>query len=205
MSLSPLRKATVFWRRRLSASVELLKRSMAQIEAETIAGAGRFAQTELFEMSWDPPLPKDYKRARELLDELDCSELMKKTYGMLSQGERQKILIARARMTRPYLIILDEPCAGLDPGARDVFLDSLEQLARSSDSLCLILVTHHIEEIMPAFKNTLLLDQGRVLDTGPTEKIITPEQLEALYGRPLHITRHQDRYWPGVDPRLSVE
>jgi iron complex transport system ATP-binding protein len=85
---------------------------------------------------------------------------------VLSQGERQRVLIGRALMARPRLLILDEPCAGLDPAAREHFLQFLQRLGRSKNAPTLVLVTHHVEEIMPVFSHVLILKGGEVLATG---------------------------------------
>lgn len=159
--------------------------------------SGRFAQTGLMVMHWDPPTPDDYERARRLLAEMKCESLIPKKFGVLSQGEQQKVLIARARMTEPLLIILDEPCAGLDPGAREQFLAELEALAREPGAPSLVLVTHHIEEITPAFARTLAIRDGRVLRSGPTCEIIDRELVSELYGTQVaDLISHNGRQWP---------
>jgi iron complex transport system ATP-binding protein len=146
---------------------------------------------------YDDLTPEDFDRAAELLAELGCGELINRPFGVLSQGEQQKTLIARARMAQPWLIILDEPCAGLDPGAREDLLRSLEQLARHSPAIGFVLVTHHLEEITPAFDKLLLLSAGRVAHSGPTDGSISPELLESLYGtRPRRIEQAGGRHWP---------
>jgi iron complex transport system ATP-binding protein len=112
----------------------------------------------------------------------------------LSQGERQRVLIARALMARPRLLILDEPCAGLDPVAREQFLTFIEKLARRRNSPALILVTHHVEEIMPAFTHALLLRGGKVVQAGPREKVLTSASLSAIFGAPLRLKHAGTRY-----------
>ncbi len=119
-------------------------------------------------------------------------------FGTLSQGEQQKVLIARARMTRPYLIILDEPCAGMDPGAREKFLGSLQRLGGTKKIPALIYVTHHIEEIMPLFRRTLVMRDGRVLYAGATATVLKSDVLKELYGVSLSVMRRKGRYWPVV-------
>ena len=91
------------------------------------------------------------------MERMGCLGLKDQAFGTLSQGEQQKVLISRALMTRPYLMFLDEPCAGLDPGARESLLAALQELGRTSDATALVFVTHHIEEILPAFEKTLVL------------------------------------------------
>jgi iron complex transport system ATP-binding protein len=129
---------------------------------------------------------------------MGCSRLIRREFGTLSQGEQQRVLIARARMTEPYLILLDEPCAGMDPGARENFLASLRQLGRRKKVPALIYVTHHVEEILPMFKKTLVIKQGKVLASGDTGAMLKPRVLEKLYGLPLSIIRKSGRHWPVV-------
>ena len=154
--------------------------------------SGKFAQLGL----WEKPTKRDYVQAGEYLDQMGCSHLMDQEFGTLSQGEQQKILIARARMAKPYLIFLDEPCAGMDPGAREIFLAGLKTLGRRKRVPALIYVTHHIEEILPLFKKTLILKDGMALDSGDSSGILKRDVLEKLYGVSLGITKKKGRYWP---------
>ena len=111
-----------------------------------------------------------------------------------SQGERQRVLIARALMARPRLLILDEPCAGLDPVAREHFLGFVDRLARRRGAPALVLVTHHVEEITPAFTHALLLRGGRVVAAGPRAQLLTSARLSAALGAPLKLIRAGRRY-----------
>jgi iron complex transport system ATP-binding protein len=128
--------------------------------------------------------------------------LARREWLYLSQGERQRVLIARALMARPRLLILDEPCAGLDPVARENFLHFVDRLAspgksrgsRGPFSPALVLVTHHVEEITPAFTHALLLRSGRVLAAGPRERVLTSANLSATFGSPLRLARSGARY-----------
>jgi iron complex transport system ATP-binding protein len=101
-------------------------------------------------------------------------------------------------MTKPYLIILDEPCAGMDPGARESFLFSLRRLGAQKKIPVLIYVTHHVEEILPLFRHTLVLREGSVLYAGKTPSVLTPHVLKDLYGVALTVIRRKGRYWPVV-------
>ena len=157
--------------------------------------SGKFAQIGLLEMSTVRPGEEDYARAETIMERMGCSRLKDQAFGTLSQGEQQKVLISRALMTRPYLMFLDEPCAGLDPGAREGLLAALQELGRTSDATALVYVTHHIEEILPAFEKILVLKGGRVFRSGDTAKVITETLLQELYETPLALRRSNDRYW----------
>jgi iron complex transport system ATP-binding protein len=113
---------------------------------------------------------------------------------VLSQGERQRVLIARALMARPRLLILDEPCAGLDPVAREDFLARMEALARETRGPTLVLVTHHVEEITPGFSHALLIRDGRVAGAGSRADTLTAARLGETFGAPVRLTRRGGRW-----------
>lgn len=158
--------------------------------------SGKFAQIGLLEGPWGRPSKKDYSQAEEYLEQMGCASLIDQEFGTLSQGEQQKVLIARARMTKPYLIFLDEPCAGMDPGGRENLLESLQELAKQKQVPSLIYVTHHIEEILPLFKKMLILKEGRVLEAGATSALLKQDVLRKLYKVKLTLTKKNGRYWP---------
>jgi iron complex transport system ATP-binding protein len=160
--------------------------------------SGKFAQVGYLDGRWGQANRSDYMRARRYLHELGCARLSEQEFGALSQGEQQKVLIARARMTQPYLIVLDEPCAGMDPGAREKFLAALRRVGRQKTIPALIYVTHHIEEILPQFGHTLVLNDGKVLHAGPTRDALKHDVLKKLYGVSLTILKRRGRYWPVV-------
>jgi len=170
----------------------------AQERAIDTVISGKFAQIGYLGGIWGEASRHDYARARSYLSELSCAHLAEREFGTLSQGEQQKVLIARARMTRPYLIVLDEPCAGMDPGAREKFLISLAGLGRRKKLPALIYVTHHIEEILPLFRRTLVLRGGRILRAGATRDALGADVLEDLYGVSMTIVRGKNRYWPVI-------
>lgn len=160
--------------------------------------SGKFAQIGLFEGPWGVATKKDFARGERYLDQMGCHYLSDQQFGSLSQGEQQKVLIARARMTKPYLIFLDEPCAGLDPGARENFLAGLRKLGKQKKVPALVYVTHHIEEIIPLFKKTLILKNGKVLQSGETRVLLNQDLLRKLYGVSLKIINKKGRYWPVI-------
>lgn len=160
--------------------------------------SGKFAQLDL----WHGVTSSDRSAALALLREAGLARLAQRPWLYLSQGERQRVLIARALMARPRLLILDEPCAGLDPVAREKFLRFIQQLAGRGQSRrrgaaaapALVLVTHHVEEIMPAFTHALLLREGTVLAAGPRARVLTSANLTATFGSPLQLVRTRQRY-----------
>ena len=110
------------------------------------------------------------------------SHLAERTFGTLSEGERKRVQIARALMTDPELLLLDEPAAGLDLGGREDLVATLSELALDPDSPATVLVSHHVEEIPPGFTHALLLREGRVVDAGPVEDVVTAETLSETFG-----------------------
>lgn len=147
--------------------------------------SGKFAQLDL----WARVTPADRAAGRRLLKLVRASYLEKREWQHLSQGERQRVLIARALMAQPRLLILDEPCAGLDPVAREDFLQIIDALARRRGAPALVLVTHHVEEITPAFTHALLLRSGRVLAAGACRSVLTSRQLSAVFTSAVSLTR----------------
>ena len=120
--------------------------------------------------------------------------LADRTFGTLSEGERKRVQVARALMTDPELLLLDEPAAGLDLGGREDLVSTLSSLAYDPDSPATVLVSHHVEEIPPGFTHALLLRQGRVVAQGPVDDVLTESTLSAAFGMPLALS-HEDGRW----------
>jgi iron complex transport system ATP-binding protein len=138
--------------------------------------------------------PQDEGRARALLDQLGMGPLVHREFGTLSEGERKRTLIARALMTDPELMLLDEPAAGLDLGGREELLARLSELAADPDAPAMVLVTHHVEEIPPGFTHAMLLREGTVVAAGLLAETMTAENLSKTFGLPLVVQRTGDRY-----------
>ena len=136
----------------------------------------------------------DHERAHELLTEMGVGHLAQRRFGTLSDGERKRVLIARALMTDPELMLLDEPAAGLDLGAREDLVARLATLAGDVEAPALVLVTHHVEEIPPGFTDILMLREGRVVAAGPIESTLTAENLSETFGVTLELDRHGARW-----------
>ncbi|EFB0933652.1 ABC transporter ATP-binding protein [Listeria monocytogenes] len=125
---------------------------------------------------------------------IDCGgiSLIGKPYKILSQGERQIVLIARALMASPKLLILDEPCNGLDLFAKERLLERIKKIAELPESPTMLFVTHHTEEILPCFDNTILLRDGEITHHGKTENLLTEEVLQDFYQKPVELIRIKD-------------
>jgi iron complex transport system ATP-binding protein len=136
----------------------------------------------------------DVDRAQDLLRQLGVGGFVERDYGTLSEGERKRVQIARALMTDPELLLLDEPAAGLDLGAREDLVGRLGALAQDPDAPALMLVTHHVEEIPPGFSHALLLREGAVVAAGELADTITGEHLSKTFDLPLVVDRVGDRY-----------
>ncbi|MDQ2781384.1 MAG: ABC transporter ATP-binding protein [Actinomycetota bacterium] len=146
---------------------------------------------------------QDHIRARQLLDALGVAHLAGRRYGTLSEGERKRVQIARALMTDPEVMLLDEPAAGLDLGGREDLVARLGELAADTEAPALVLVTHHVEEIPPGFTDVLLLREGRIVAAGPLELTLTKENLSQTFGLPLVIERHGQRWSARAAPPSS--
>jgi len=136
----------------------------------------------------------DHGRAEALLRELGVAGLAERTFGTLSEGERKRVQIARALMTDPELLLLDEPAAGLDLGGREDLVSTLSVLALDPDSPATVLVSHHVEEIPPGFSHALLLREGRVVAGGLLDDVLTEENLSTTFGMPLVLDKADDRW-----------
>jgi iron complex transport system ATP-binding protein len=136
----------------------------------------------------------DHERAGSLLQEVGAAHLRDRTFGTLSEGERKRVLIGRALMTDPELLLLDEPAAGLDLGGREDLVSTLSVLAYDEASPATVLVSHHVEEIPPGFTHALLLRQGSVVAAGPLEEVLTEEVISSTFGMPLRLSHEDDRW-----------
>jgi len=143
---------------------------------------------------WGPVVDDELARARRILERIECTHLQARPWRCLSQGERQRVLIGRVLMADPPLLILDEPCAGLDPAAREHFVQFLDRWGKDESAPTLVLVTHHVEEIMPVFSHVLVLKQGRVLACGPKAEVLTEETLANAFDAAIGLRCADGRY-----------
>nr|WP_295972469.1 ABC transporter ATP-binding protein [uncultured Bacillus sp.] len=175
-----------------SALQEKLHRSDNAFE---IVLSGAFASIGLYET----PTDEIRERAIGLLEDMGCMEYANRQYELLSQGEKQRVLIARALMGNPQLLILDEPTNGLDFIAREQLLEAISRMINGSNEHVptIIYVTHHVDEILPCFKRTLLLKQGRVFASGETSEMISSKKLSEFFDLPVQVI------WNNGRPLLS--
>ena len=144
---------------------------------------------------WHTYTDGDYAKAGALLERFGCGGLGQAAFGNLSSGERQRVLLARTLMRNPSLLLLDEPTAGLDLGGREDLVARLADLAIHPAAPATILVTHHVDEIPPGFTHALLLRDGRILEAGTIDTVLTAERLSDCFGRRLRVERRDGRWW----------
>lgn len=145
----------------------------------------------------------DFQRAGQLMAQLRIERLGKRTFGTLSEGERKRVQIARALMTDPELLLLDEPAAGLDLAGRESLVETLAEIVADPLAPATILVTHHLEEIPPGMTHALLLKDGRVVGAGPIAEVLTDELLTETFDVPLQVVRADGR-WSARARRVQV-
>lgn len=150
---------------------------------------------------WDrQPDAEMRRRTYEALEASGAGDLAEREMRTLSSGEARRVLIARALVHRPKALMLDEPCQGLDPGTRRRFLEDLQALG--SNGTTLIMVTHHIEEILPEMSQLILLKEGKLLASGPKEELLTGPTLSALFDAQVKVECDRGWYWPRFTPAL---
>jgi iron complex transport system ATP-binding protein len=138
---------------------------------------------------------EDDARARELLDRVGCGDLAGRPFATGSQGERQRVLLARALFPRPELLILDEPASGLDLPSRELLLAAIEAVGADGHVPTTILATHHLEEVPPSATHAALLRAGALIASGPVEEVLTGERLGAAFGIAVEVGRRGGRWW----------
>jgi iron complex transport system ATP-binding protein len=176
-------------------SSNLRQRIEENESAREVVASGRYAMLNF----WGTLTRSDLATAAAWLERVGCAHLARRPWAVLSQGERQRALIAD-----PKLLILDEPCAGLDPVARERFLSFMHSLTSEPGAPGLVLVTHHVEEITPGFTHALLLRDGHILTQGPRHQTLTSSHLSQLFNHPVTVRRHQNRLQLTLTPQISA-
>ncbi|MDT2597304.1 ABC transporter ATP-binding protein [Enterococcus dongliensis] len=152
-------------------------------QSEYIVLSGKFASIGIYQMYSETELAE----AKQLLCSLGAEKLIGKTFQILSQGEKQIVLIARALMAKPELLILDEPCNGMDLFAREDLLARIQKMKQAADAPSLLYVTHHTEEILPFINHLLMIRKGQVFKQGHREELLKENILNEFYQRPIAI------------------
>jgi iron complex transport system ATP-binding protein len=149
---------------------------------------------------WQDADPAHVKMTIKVLHETDTWDIRDREWQFLSQGEKQRILIARAIMNDAKLLVLDEPCAGLDPASREHYLAFLDQLMQKRKDLTVVMITHHVEEIIPSFTHALQIKQGKVIATGNIETTLTSASLSELFDADITLEKQHSRYYARIQP-----
>ena len=173
------------------ASAALAERIPRQEKVHDVVMSAAYSVLGRWRESYDA---FDRQRADDLMVELGVARLTERTFGTLSEGERKRVQIARALMTDPELLMLDEPAAGLDLGGREDLVATLSVLAMDGVAPAIVLVSHHVEEIPPGFTHVLMMRGGRVTTSGPLERVMTEDALSETFGLPLRL-QHEAGRW----------
>lgn len=187
--LPELRKSIGF----VSSSMEKFSDYYWNESIERVIISGKFASFGIY----DKIIDEDWTRANDLVKEFRLEHVSRKKFNLLSEGEKRRVLIARALMGRPKLLILDEPCSGLDILAREQFLQALGIAAKND--VHIIYVTHHIEELIPEITHALLIKDGRIVTGGPKKEVLTDELLSETYQIPVTVE------WRANRPYISIK
>lgn len=181
------------WRKRIgfvSSSISQLV-DLGETGLEIVL-AGRHAMVNYWQQENDP---KEIKLAEKTLEKVNCVELRDQSWATMSQGERQRVLIGRALMAPNMdMLILDEPCAGLDPVAREHFLSFVDELTEMGTFRCLLMVTHHVEEIIPSITHALVLKEGGVIAQGEKRRALNSLSLSRAFDSELKLRSRLGRY-----------
>jgi len=138
--------------------------------------------------------PADHDRAAEQLELVGAIDLKEREFATLSQGEKQRVRIARALMADPPLLLLDEPATGLDLPSREALLSTLATMPGARPALATVFVSHHLEELPPSTTHAMLLRAGEIVAIGPADDVLTSEHVSAAFGYPIDVTRHNGRW-----------
>jgi iron complex transport system ATP-binding protein len=180
-----LRERVAFSSSALAAALEV------RMTASEVVMTGRHAALAPW---WHTYTDEDRKRAHELLARFGCAPLAQHSFASLSAGERQRVLLARTLAQEPGVVLLDEPTAGLDVGGREQLVADLAAWAVDATRPPVVLVTHHLEEVPPAFTHVLVLRAGRVLASGPLGETMTDDVLSQTYGVGLRVMHDAGRW-----------
>lgn len=182
----------------VSSSLEQFSHVLNREMVEAVIVSGKFASFRVTQEA----SAEDWKKAADLLSALRLSYLSGKMYRNLSQGEKRRVLIARALMSDPEILILDEPCTGLDVLAREEVLHLMNEIEQLDCHL--IYVTHHIEEIVEAISHVLLIREGEIVAAGAKQEVLSNELLTRVYKMPVKVRWEEKRPWLTIQKSASV-
>ena len=172
------------------ASQSVSQRILPEQIVQDIVISGKTAQLN----TWTAFSDEEISEAKRWLFLFGIEHLAERRWEVLSQGERQRVMIARALILQPKLLILDEPCAGLDPIAREGFLEFMQYTLTEEFNIPTILITHHVEEILPMFTHVLLMKSGQIVDCGTKDDILLGSKLSKAFGSEVVIQPIGERY-----------
>jgi len=184
-SLPELRKKIGF----VSSSLDRFSQFVNNEAIEDVIVSGKFASFGLYENVSE----EDYEKAFTLIEMMRLGYLKGKSFQLLSQGEKRRVLIARALMSKPEILILDEPCSGLDILSREQLLDIMEEVLQNKCHI--IYVTHHIEELVKELTHVLLIHNGKIVASGPKKEVLIDTNLTETFKVPVKVTWKDDRPW----------
>ncbi len=174
------------------ASLDVRDRLVEADDVLSVLLASTWGQVGTFDEEYED---EDVERAKDLLAALGIKNLQDQPFGTLSEGEKQRVSIARALMVDPELLILDEPTAGLDLGARETLVAALSEIMGDKSAPSVVMITHEIDEIAPGFTHVALLEGGRIVKAGPLQEVLNSENLSDTFGLPLTVVERDGRYW----------
>jgi iron complex transport system ATP-binding protein len=180
-------------------SSSLQEKLYATDKTQYVVISGKHASIGLYET----PTEEDFRQAASLMEQLSCSHLYDRAYQTCSQGEKQKLLIARALMASPELLILDEATNGLDFLSRESLLASISELAKRPNAPTMLFVTHHIEEILPVFSRSLLIRRGQIFAQGLSREVLTSEHLSEFFETAVQVDWRSERAWLSLNDRKA--
>ena len=175
----------------VSSSLNNFLGTLNREKLEDVVISGKFSSIGIYE----EVTVEDRKRAEKIIEDFGITYIKDKYFATLSQGEQRRTLLARAFMNEPDLLILDEPCSGLDVKAREYFLSVLEENSRKENSTPFIYVTHQIEEILPSVSHVALLEKGKIIAQGKKKEILTDKILSEMFKMPVKVVWESERPW----------